>query len=1170
MLPGIALVIVISLLALLCALAVSLLTLVTLNRQTSQLESESRKTEMLARAAFHTMIADLTDEMAKGSTSTVEHKLPDGTTYRQYDLTKNRSGMRVTAAVADGAPGSGLLVKQSLPGKPFHAWKNAPQSRASDVSTSPGPFPASAWNLPRFLAPDESFGDSNAPSWIYLSRDGGNPLAYTPALRQKESAGVTNPKFVIGRYAYNLYDTSGLLDINVAGHPANQPGAERVGSKGSQVMADLTQLPGMTADGAATLANWKHEWSAATDDTTEDYLTKSEGGGWRKMAANDNIFLSRQDMLDFAKHQPAALPAAVLPFLTHFSRDLNAPTHRPDPDRPKIARNAASGGNDAFGADDAVNPDLTAYDGKRLRQLLPRRFPLERLKWVATPGASGPADPEKAERFFGLKWQGTYWKYVHARSNGDLHTLEDVPADREPDFFEILRATVLAGSLGRQFAAQGWDAIDQQLSMHQLGGVDASVNLNIMELGACIIDQYDDDSYPTCIELPGPVRPYYAFGKEDVPYICRTSAIPFRGKLLPDVKVYYDDGTLAPTEAYEASMVLQPMLWRLHQPVKTFNGPTKFRIYPQHIDLAGGSEFYLVAGWTVPGKGALPGWPDRSTAGDYSYWGGPNYRTTNPELFPKTFRGDEYIEFGVPKDSTAFREPQSLHSPEHGAIAGYSVGGNAPLIEVRPGDLRWGGLPNTFPHVCGFLVGHAVTARIENNPAYPSITSWSRLGVGFFRGDPIEVVLQYQGPDGSWRTYQRAEFTYKSNWGDHFLCKDPDWQTECFCWSSYLIDPRTARFGGLATVLASGVKTQTFPGGVTGLYWTSLDPQMYWPEGAALAFSKSRALGVRPGWTVPHSGTGWSYTLAPNWYDPCNPGAVAENNDTAWNETFSFCYKDPDNVLRHGMAASNEYNSNMFVGNPMAKRYALSDVGKLTSNESLAGRPVILNHPFRSVAELAYAFRGTPWRDIDFLNPNSPDAGLLDVFCLYEDPDEENLSAAELGKRPAQIVAGRVNLNAAGPEVISALISGAARDQDNAISPQEASELAKSLVDSIRSTKSASGGPLLSKSELVSRPADSGGPATSLITTLSDKFKQAEDRSINYRREAVARALSDGTTVRAWNFTLDLVVQSGQLTPTANSLKDFQSAAERRYWIHFAVDRITGKLLDAQWETVKD
>ena len=332
-------------------------------------------------------------------------------------------------------------------------------------------------------------------------------------------------------------------------------------------------------------------------------------------------------------------------------------------------------------------------------------------------------------------------------------------------------------------------------------------------------------------------------------------------------------------------------------------------------------------------------------------------------------------------------------------------------------------------------------------------------------------------------------------------------------------------------------------------------------------FAKQRTPGVRPGWTAPAPGTGWSFTLGLDWYSPYNPSAVAENNETAWADPMSFCYKDPDDVMRPGVAALNEYGSTA-LGNPMSTRYALSNTGALSAGDTTAGRPVVLNHPFRSVAELAYAFRGTPWRDIDFLSAVSPDSGLLEVFCLYENPDEEKLSAAELLKRPAQVVAGRVNLNAAGPEVVTALISGTARDTGNYISSTDAKSMASLLVNSIRTTGTTSG-PLLSKSELVSRPSGTSASATSLITTLSNKYTKAEDRSIMARREAVTRALSDGTTMRAWNFTLDLLVQSGQLTPNATDLKQFQSSAERRYWIHFAVDRITGKLLEVQWEQVK-
>src|SRR6266480_869953 len=62
----------------------------------------------------------------------------------------------------------------------------------------------------------------------------------------------------------------------------------------------------------------------------------------------------------------------------------------------------------------------------------------------------------------------------------------------------------------------------------------------------------------------------------------------------------------------------------------------------------------------------------------------------------------------------------------------------------------------------------------------------------------------------------------------------------------------------------------------------------------------------------------------------------------------------------------------------------------------LSYHPIILNRPFRNVAELGYAFRDLPWKTLDLFSQNSADAGLLDVFSITDEP---------------AMVAGRVNLN---------------------------------------------------------------------------------------------------------------------------------------------------------------
>lgn len=1187
---GVALVIVISLVALLTVVSVALLLLVGQSTQRTASEVAAHQSEALAQTAFETLLADLGDEMAKGSSGVSVNVLAYGAKYLQYDLSGKREGMRVSKSLRSGAPVSGLLVKQSQADTPFHAWTGAPAPRAAAVSTGSGtvPFAPALWDMPRFLAPGESFANASAPQWVFISRNGSNPKSFSLPLRRRNLAdGSANPTFVLGRYAFNLYETAGLLDINAAGYPAGGvPDAERVGRKGSQALADLTMLPGLTPAAVDALSGWRHQWQG----DAQEFVRQSESVGWRKMVANDNAFLGRQDMLDFSKQNAALLPAETLRFFTHFSRDLDAPSYRPlpvagpgvtGPTRTAILRSLAAGGNDAHGFDSVVNPDLTAFDAARKRPLVPRRFPLERLKYVATPaGSTVDAETAKfAEKYFGLVWRGTFWEYVHLRSNGDIYTLQDVPVTREANFFEILRATVLAGSLGRQYAARGHDALDQQRSMHRLldadklGGFDGTINLNIMEMGACIIDQHDADSYPTPLRWSSGGSTYQVFGKEDVPYLQRLSAIPFRGKEWPKttVKVYNAwNNEATASQAYEVSMVLQPMLWRLHQPTYQYAGPTNFRVRPVHVDVTGGgSLFWMYTGWDMPNAantGVKTGKPLVGTnnvanlkIGDYSYWGAPNYRVTQPELYPKTFNGSEFLDVTVPFASNAFREPQAVHSPQHAAIAGYTIptaplAGRVPLIEAQPGHFKSLGFPTSFDQVAGFLVGRALAARRDG-------TSSARFTNGFFRGDPIEVRMEYQAADGSWRNYQTGEFTYKSNWSSHYSFEASEWQDEMWYWSSYLTDPRTPRFGGLATTLRHGMRPRDW-----NIHW-----QMVWPEGCALGYGKTRDEGVRPGWTAPASNIGWNNNAAISYWEPFNQGAVADNNANAWSNGFDFAYKDPDEVFRPGMAGSNEYGANQYLGNPMSRRYQISDTGQLSSPDSLAGRPQVLNRAFRSVAELAYAFRGTPWRNIDFLNPSSPDAGLLDVFSLYEPAD----APTEAWRAP--VVAGRVNLNSAGVEVIASLLAGVARDGDSTLSGAEATEMAKIFVATIALPEPA-GGPLLSKAEVVARPTGQwvANPSTgvaeagaiSLVKLLSDMFSSATDRSITDRREAIARALADATTVRSWNFTLDLIVQSGGLPPAATTLEEFQPGAERRYWVHFALDRITGKLLDVQWERV--
>src|SRR5205823_9569091 len=76
--------------------------------------------------------------------------------------------------------------------------------------------------------------------------------------------------------------------------------------------------------------------------------------------------------------------------------------------------------------------------------------------------------------------------------------------------------------------------------------------------------------------------------------------------------------------------------------------------------------------------------------------------------------------------------------------------------------------------------------------------------------------------------------------------------------------------------------------------------------------------------------------------------------------------------------------------------------------------PVVLNRPFRNVAELGYAFRDLPWKTLDLFSQNSADAGLLDVFSIVDEP---------------ALVAGRVNLNTQQAPVLQSVLAGTIWDE---------------------------------------------------------------------------------------------------------------------------------------------
>ena len=332
-------------------------------------------------------------------------------------------------------------------------------------------------------------------------------------------------------------------------------------------------------------------------------------------------------------------------------------------------------------------------------------------------------------------------------------------------------------------------------------------------------------------------------------------------------------------------------------------------------------------------------------------------------------------------------------------------------------------------------------------------------------------------------------------------------------------------------------------------------------------------------------------------------GYFAQNNPYIISANGKLYYEDPDSVVRRGMDAyGTSGNDSTTLGMPTATAYLnpLASDPIYVNGSSNSGatvpttqsRPVMLNRPFRSVADLGYVFRDEPFKNIDFFTPESGDSALLDVFCI----DEDN--------RPDGLVAGKVNLNTRQPKVLQAILSGAVRDETQANGAAEyplggiiASELTNVAQLLINRTTSKSGaavntGQLANIGDLVGKfvvgynnpqftqidptvanIGDYDGFTNDLFNyaAYSGGAKTANNMIQRYLESAI-RALADVGTTRTWNLLIDVVAQTGRypLNAMPSAATDhFVIDGEQRYWVHVAIDRYTGQVVDESVELVK-
>jgi len=533
-------------------------------------------------------------------------------------------------------------------------------------------------------------------------------------------------------------------------------------------------------------------------------------------------------------------------------------------------------------------------------------------------------------------------------------------------------------------------------------------------------------------------------------------------------------------------------------------------------------------------------------------------------------------------------------------------------------------------------------------------------------GKPVTYRIQYETSPGSgnWVTYDTKFTCVEMNNNANFQTvagSRPNWIEPAYtigndsgrCFS----DPRTTRFHVPTCAWNYNTSRQMYEWAPTYSNYGA-DFNATQKSGAAASTTaytagnaNTNAAGQNALWSIrPDAFSGFSAyppSSSLGWYQAglgsatgsttFRPGMISQNNPSAKSGGWSanegvvgqgsagtqIFFADADNVVRRGMAAylpptaadpgdPRVVPAGAASGEPqqVATTYlsASNGLGQWAAPDSSQSpsRPVMLNRPFKTVAELGYVDSGTPWRNLDFSTPESGYAALLDIFCMNDTDDSNGL------------VAGRVNLNTHQPPVLQAILAGAYKD-DASLSTSSpillsgtgngaASAIAAALVSrtsDVSGTFGVGSGPLVNISEIVGKWVTTGaalgawdggksyrgfsGVETTTVAPSAPtsgtaaiapnlSYVLSQDTSANgyttqvtqRYRESVARALASAGETRVWNLMIDVVAQTGRYPQSVNSLDKFLVESEQRYWVHVAIDRFTGQVIDKQIEVVKE
>lgn len=201
-LKGAALIIVLALVVLLTGISLAYFSRTTTNRQLAQSSYNDTSADLVARSALDITVGDLKQDIATN----------------QPVNPGNIQPARYPAPIPADNPN---LIRYSS--------RNDPRSRASTIisteaSANGRSISRARWNSHCLIPPASATGTDStpvdsftAPDWALVTRNG--PVAFSVWQNNLKDPTSTNPNYVVGRYAFAVYDEGGLIDVNVGGFP---------------------------------------------------------------------------------------------------------------------------------------------------------------------------------------------------------------------------------------------------------------------------------------------------------------------------------------------------------------------------------------------------------------------------------------------------------------------------------------------------------------------------------------------------------------------------------------------------------------------------------------------------------------------------------------------------------------------------------------------------------------------------------------------------------------------------------------------------------------------------------------------------------------------------------------------------------------------------------------